>query len=337
MVSVILPAYNAEKYIERCVKSVLSQSCPLFELIIVNDGSTDQTVNICKKLCEPYNNCFILEQNNSGVSAARNRGLSQAKGEWIVFLDSDDYLEPDYVETVEKYSTGYNVDFLLFNFTTIGREQKIQSGQEYVYNANKLLIDGLMRSNTEVFRNTSLNSPWAKAYRLEMIRGAHLHFDDKITMGEDILFNLSYYLLVKKFVYVDRSMYNYQFSKGSLARKFNINLIEVDRAFHERMLKILEKQNLIKHYESQIGAFLLDGYLSCLKRCLFHPENPQDSALRFRYAKELTGSAPYCGVLRNRVFIREHCKRKDRILLHLAKNSRWRIIELLIRMCNGKK
>lgn len=332
MVSIIVPAYNAEKYIERCVKSVLSQSCPLFELIIVNDGSTDQTANICKNLCESYNNCFILEQNNSGVSAARNRGISQAKGEWIVFLDSDDYLEQDYVETVEKYSTGDNVDFLLFNFTTIGREQKPQSGQEYVYNVNQLLIDGLMRYNTKVFRNTSLNSPWAKAYRLDTIRGANLHFEDRITMGEDMLFNLSYYMLVRNFVYVDRSMYHYQFSKCSLARKFDINLVDIDRAFHESMSKILKVKGLIEQYEPQIGAFLLDGYLSCLKRCLFHSENTQPSAQKFCCAKELTNSAPYYDVLNNKVLIREHCKRRDRILIHLAKKGHWRIIELLMRI-----
>lgn len=288
MVSVIVPAYNAEIYIERCVKSVLSQSCPLFELIIVNDGSTDQTANICKDLCGSYDNCYILEQNNSGVSAARNKGLSQAKGEWIVFLDSDDYLEPGYVEMVEKHSSENNVDFLLFNFTTIGREQKPQSEQEYIYTSNLLLIDGLMRYDTEAFRSTSLNSPWAKAYRAEVIRGAHLYFDDKITMGEDMLFNLSYYMLVRKFIYVDRHLYNYQFSKDSLTRKFDANLVEIDRVFHEKMSKILEEHGLLEKYRPQIEAFLLDGYLSCLKRCLFHPENPQTSALKFRFAKELT-------------------------------------------------
>lgn len=198
MVSIIIPAYNAEKYIERCIKSVLSQSCSSFELIIINDGSTDSTDKICKKLCALHSNCYILEQTNMGVSVARNLGISRAKGEWIIFLDSDDYLEPNYVEIIEEYSsTTVNIDFMLFNYAISGRrrtQNRRDSGEKSIYKDNRLLVDGLMNSHSDLFQNTSLFTPWAKAYRSKIIQESSLYFENDVTRGEDMLFNLSGHL-----------------------------------------------------------------------------------------------------------------------------------------------
>lgn len=332
MVSIIVPAYNAEKYIERCIKSVLAQSSHLYELIIINDGSTDQTAAICKQLCKNNDNCIVLEQSNSGVSSARNKGISYAQGEWIVFLDSDDYLEPDYVETVEKYSADCNVDFILFNYTAVGIESERQKEQNYYYTDNRMLIEKLMRYNKNIFCGASLNSPWAKAYRREIIYRSQLQFEEKIDMGEDLLFNLSYYTQVHQFVHIGRDMYHCQVSNNSLSRRFDLNLVQVDREFHQKLSEILTVNKLIEQYENQCKMFALDGYLSCLKRCLFHPKNSTAYMKRVQTAKSMSNSKPYCDALNDTELIRKHCNKKNRILIELVKGGHWRIAEMLIRM-----
>ncbi len=336
MVTIIVPVYNAEKYIERCIKSVLSQSCSSFELIIVNDGSTDSTDKICKNICSPHANCYILEQPNMGVSAARNYGISRATGKWIAFLDSDDFLEPDFVETLEKYSSTDNADFMLFNYSVIGRDIMHNNIRSWggVYQDNHLLIDGVINSNSNIFSKTSLRSPWAKAYRTKIIHENNLHFEKDVTIGEDMLFNLAYYFLIRNFIYVDRVVYNYQYSDDSFSRRFNSNLIETDIAFHKNMNQILDKYRLVKQYENQTGKFIVNGYLSCLKRCIFNPENPEPYSKRVKKAIELTKSKPYCDVLKNQYIVQEHCKgrKKDRLFIYCAKHNNWRIIEWLMRI-----
>ena len=102
LISVIVPAYNVEPYIEKCVKSIINQDYPNLEIILVNDGSKDKTGELCDKLKETDDRIQVIHQNNRGLSAARNSGLDLAHGEWIAFLDSDDWIEPEMYSTLIK-------------------------------------------------------------------------------------------------------------------------------------------------------------------------------------------------------------------------------------------
>lgn len=129
-------------------------------------------------------------------------------------------------------------------------------------------------------------------------------------------------------------MYNYQYSKNSLSRGFNSNLVKTDIAFHKCMIQILGKYSLIDQYKIQLEKFIVNGYLLCLKRCLFNPVNPQTYEQRVNYAIELTKTKPYRDVLNNKYIIHEHCKSNiiDRLFIFCAMHNHWRIIEFLMRI-----
>ncbi len=115
MISVIIPVYNTEQYLHRCIDSVLASAYQEFEILLVNDGSTDHSPDICRQYAEKASRIRLINQKNQGVSAARNRGIDASTGDWIVFLDSDDRISPDFLRMVaqEEYQ---ELDFLLFDF-----------------------------------------------------------------------------------------------------------------------------------------------------------------------------------------------------------------------------
>ena len=135
MVSIIIPIYNVEKYLQECIESVLQQSLQDIEIICVNDGSTDNSGVILEKFAETDKRILVINQENKGVSAARNTGLRCAKGKYIYFLDSDDYLAPDALELLSSDMDARNLDLLLFNAKVFGEkgveEKRVQGDISY--------------------------------------------------------------------------------------------------------------------------------------------------------------------------------------------------------------
>ena len=133
MISVIVPVYNVEKYIERCVESVLAQTHKEFELILVDDGSTDLSGEICEKLKTKDNRIRVFHQENKGLSAARNKGLIEAAGEYITYIDSDDYVDAFYLEVLHQNAVQYHADISVCGYQRVwenNKTQKRENGSE---------------------------------------------------------------------------------------------------------------------------------------------------------------------------------------------------------------
>ena len=127
MISVIIPVYNAEKYLSRCIDSVLNSSYTDFELLLINDGSTDQSLDICRQYKDQDSRITVISQENQGVSAARNLGLRICRGDWIIFIDSDDYISGDFLELITR-NEYQDKDMILFDFARPG--QDISAGDQ---------------------------------------------------------------------------------------------------------------------------------------------------------------------------------------------------------------
>lgn len=180
--SVIIPTYQAEATIERCLQSLLSSSRSDFELIVVDDYSTDKTQDILSSI-EDVRLKIINLSENGGVSKARNIGLEEAKGEYITFVDSDDYVPEDYFQNLDQ-ARQTNVDIAIFNFTVVEQDESSHI-KRTVYSKESKLSQG------EVFRNMCIEcseGPWNKLYKTSMIRQNYLKFDSGIKMWEDMLF-----------------------------------------------------------------------------------------------------------------------------------------------------
>ena len=212
-VSIILPAYNAERTLGECVKSVTSQDFADFELIVIDDGSTDRTLDVLKGLTGVDRRIRCLAKENGGVSSARNEGLRLAHGEFVMFLDSDDILLPGALGALLRACTPAT-SLVVASYVTYRRIVGIRAfAKEWVWQQQTLFEDGARETLGCI--DHLFGTPWAKLYRLASIREASLHFPD-IPFGEDHQFNLRYLLATDGDVKVISNRV-YGYTRGGLA------------------------------------------------------------------------------------------------------------------------
>ena len=130
MISIIIPIYNVEKYLEKCLDSILNQTYKNLEIILIDDGSTDNSPNICNSYCEKDKRIKIIHKNNEGVSSARNKGIELSKGKYIVFIDSDDYVSNEHIEVLYDCIISNNVDLVISNLIDISEDGIILNNEE---------------------------------------------------------------------------------------------------------------------------------------------------------------------------------------------------------------
>ena len=198
LVSVIIPAYNAEKYIGKCLDSVLVQTMDDFEVLVINDGSTDNTNAVVKEYVKKHGRIRYIKQKNMGVARTRNKAVGLAKGKFIAFIDNDDFIDKDYLEMLLP---GEDEDVVIGGFKRPDEAGKIVKEMR--------LVD----TEWSKFMNPT---PWAKIYRKDFILKNKLEFLDN-NIGEDIYFNLIGMLLAKNVRIVDYIGYNWFYNRESVS------------------------------------------------------------------------------------------------------------------------
>jgi len=186
-VSVIVCVYNAEQYIGRCISSILSQTYKNYDLIVVNDGSTDKSIKICRELCAGSDNYTIFEKENGGLVSARKLGVSNAKGEYICCVDADDWIESDYLQHLVDYQGQYDVDIVSTgHYRDIGNTQKVKIDyiNKGIYSVSEL-IDTMMFSGIFYIPGI-LQYFHGKLFRSSILKKVQLLVDNRIGMGEDV-------------------------------------------------------------------------------------------------------------------------------------------------------
>lgn len=214
LVSVIVPVYKAEAYLADCVDSILSQSCGDFELLLINDGSPDGSGAICDGYAQADARVRAVHKENGGVSSARNLGIELAKGPYIVFIDSDDYVSPDYLKDLleaetENAEAGKNV-LILSDYQPFS-----ESGPEKRMFPHKMSLDLIPGGTTpEQFRDLVFDfrifPPYCKLYHANIIRTYGLRFDTTIRTAEDFDFNRRYLEFVDRICYIPSASYHYR-------------------------------------------------------------------------------------------------------------------------------
>lgn len=252
--SVIIPVYNSEKTIKRCIESITLQNRPDVETIIINDGSTDETESICKALQAEYNNLIYLCKENGGVSSARNLGLSVANGDFVMFVDSDDYVDNKCFNTIDKY-TKSNADFYQFGFSIIANEVVKETREFSECEVNTLIEKEAFISDGIVTR--SINSPWAKIYKRKIIDEKNLRFCEDLSTGEDLTFVFSFLLSADKIErFTDKIYFADIGNEESLSRKYRENLPEQLIGVYNNMVKALHKSKIESKLINQSLAWL---------------------------------------------------------------------------------
>ena len=208
LLSIIIPVYNGEKYIEKCLDSVLSQTYSNIEVIIINDGSTDNSYQILQEYAKQDNRIFLLNQENAGSSLTRNTGIKYSKGEYITFVDVDDYLEIDAYEKVMNKLQD-DIDIACFSVSCDYTKEN--------YSINKILKSGIFSKDEaviELFNKDIFNALWNKVYKVSLIKNKD-YFPHEFNQGEDLIFNCKVFKQANKILLMNDIFYHYIYQENA--------------------------------------------------------------------------------------------------------------------------
>lgn len=232
-VSVIVPVYNAEKTIKKAVCSILNQSYADLEIILINDGSMDNSLNICIEFAEKDNRVVVFSKNNAGVSSARNMGLEVAQGDFCCFVDSDDWIEKDYIERLVQSMK--SVDCVIAGYT-----KEIGDDENYSYLTDRI-YDLKNISDSQIcplFSFGFIHPCWNKLFKMTIINENQIKFDTKIHISEDSVFCINYLMKCDKISTINFASYHYCINKegDSLSKKVYENIFGI----YEKVFLILK-------------------------------------------------------------------------------------------------
>lgn len=249
-VSIIIPVYNGEKYIEKCLTSIINQSYTDIEIIIVNDGSTDKTVEILEKFKKCDRRIEYYSQNNSGASVARNKGIEISSGKYVAFVDSDDTIQENYIELLLKTIEKENFDIVACGYTDISIYGITKLNDFYI---DKNIIDKEKFINN-IFTGVG-GTLWGKIFKSKIIKENNIKMNEEIFMCEDMLFVLEYITKCTSFGAVKENLYNYnRINDDSISSKINFT-------YYNNLIKVM---NLIENIleESHYSKEFIDKILS---------------------------------------------------------------------------
>ena len=238
-ISVIVPVYNTEKYLHRCVDSILAQTFTDFELLLIDDGSTDGSGAICDEYAQKDSRVRVFHKENGGVSSARNLGLDNARGEWISFVDSDDWIE---YSSIQNLINQGDAD-LIIGSVSIEPQGNIRN----LSSKEKIEGDELNRILTTEINNFVISSPFAKLYKNKIIKENSLRFNEELCLGEDNVFVKSYLIYALSLRCVNKICYHYQDIGDDFYYKYNKSFLPILNYYYEisAIYKILEKEKSI--------------------------------------------------------------------------------------------
>lgn len=254
--SIVIPVYNCEKYLNKCIDSVLNQTFENFEVLLIDDGSTDRSRKICDEYLKKDKRIKVIHQKNSGVSSARNVGIDMAKGKYLSFLDSDDYVDEYWLETSIKYLNNYDIELLNYGFISeVSNDEKNDMTEVYTvekyYSSKEMIKEDLVY----LWDKHMLYNIWNKIYLTEIIRKNDLKFPN-YNFAEDMYFNMEYLKHVNKFCNSSACFYHYiKERKESLTQKFNEKLFEI---------RVKEFYEFNEYFEN--NGFLREEYIEFSSR-----------------------------------------------------------------------
>lgn len=267
LISVVIPVYNVEAYLDRCIKSVLNQTYDNLQIILVDDGSKDESGKICENYMKIDSRILVIHQENQGLSGARNTGIKSAKGDYITFIDSDDYIENDYIEYLFDLATKYNAEISICTHRAIyetGLELSRESDKEFVMNKEEALKNMLYYQDFDV-------SAWAKLYEKDLFKNVcfpiRRYYEDAATTYK--LIDLS-----NKIAFGGQSKYNYMIRNNSIVNNNNYkSKLDLIKSTEEMCGYINENYPNLKQASKRR---LVYANLSTLRQIIDYDDNQSD-------------------------------------------------------------
>lgn len=324
MISIIVPVYNVEHVLERCIKSILTQTYTDIELLLINDGSSDNSEFICKKYAEIDSRVHFYTKDNGGAASARNFGIEVSKGEYIQFVDSDDWIEKNMVESMYHALVDYKVDWVICGMKYISLKK---TSFNLFGNYCCRLMDEMCKVIMEYYTKGILHSSCNKLYKKSFITN---NMKENYVYGEDYIFNLNYLKNISSFVTINDALYIYDCRNESITRGRAKNKEEIIKEQFDISYKVLnslfnsEKLNsvIVKYFLNELimnfvythsvfrinKSLLMDTFKDYIKYIKIIQNNT--NKIHDAISKEIYGKVVwYLKVLRVKFVIKEMCKR----------------------------
>lgn len=343
-VSIIIPVYNVEKYLPKCLDSVLGQTYADLEIICVDDGTPDRSAAVILSYAEKDGRIKLISQKNQGLSGARNTGIKSATGEYIVFLDGDDWLDPKTVETAVSTAEKNNADVVMWSYV---REFSDRSDEKKIFESDKIFDEsgcrelhrrmaGLYGDETADPSNAdSLVTAWGKLYRADIIKENGLEFvDTKLIGTEDALFNLQCFGFVRSAAFINRPFNHYRKDNDiSLTRSYKSRLFSQWNELYDRMESYIKENNLSEDFSAALNNRIC---FSMIGLGLTEMLNPDGHTARIKNIRKFLSTPRYKNAYKklDMRYLPAHwrlfftlCKRKMAVLVYILLIAMKKIIE----------
>lgn len=263
-ISIIVPAYNVEKYVGKCIESLIAQTYKNIEVIIVDDGSKDNTGKIIDQYAEKDKRILIVHQKNNGLPHARNTGLQCASGDYIMFLDSDDWLETNCCEIVLSKIQSFDADILFFEYS---KEYKNKTVKMKTYGQKELKFD-LMGVKEFFLYDMRTITAWGKIYKSEVI--GEQRYNESMKTAEDVDFNFRVYEKTKRALYINDNLLHYRILENSAIHGFDSM---IDSKLSNVIDSLLEwGQGDLEHREAYYSFVAIAYILICQNKICLKPD-----------------------------------------------------------------
>ena len=253
-ISIVLPVYNVEKYLDQCIESIVNQEYKDLEIIIIDDGSTDNSMKICKKWAELDDRILFFHKENEGLGLTRNFGLKHVSGDYVIFVDSDDWFDSDYIKNLAAITKKEDCDVVVSSYKLVKQDgtyiRHFKMLKLGVFENQDILDNLLLLTIAAPLDNPhdeTLPHGADKLYRVKMLTENNLKFDsEREALGEDILFNTRVYGYCKKVVVCDEDGYNYRMNLKSISNSYSRERCIRGEEFYKRLRNTIDSYGLLQ-------------------------------------------------------------------------------------------
>lgn len=298
LVSIIVPIYNVEKYLSQCLDSIINQTYNKLEIILVDDGSTDGCANICDEYAKNDYRIRVIHKKNAGLGMARNSGLEIANGDFVVYVDSDDWLEKNMVEKLL-----IAIDQEQADFAVCGYQKQTSNGQ--VLSRNSCCTTKIVFSNDEIkdmvllpILGTTAEARndidremcvWTNMYRMSIIKENHLRFvSERAYLSEDLFYNINYIMHVKRAVFIPECLYNYRLNDFSLTNVYRENRFQLLCNLYNNEIDLLKKYELYEDAKQRVQRTFIMKMRNSIR--ILVNSNNETKAKRYEDLKKILNS-----------------------------------------------
>lgn len=272
LISVIVPVYNVEKYLRQCVDSIINQSYKNLQIILIDDGSKDKSGKICDEYAKKDKRIEVIHKENAGVSAARNTGLDNAKGEWVTFIDSDDWIEKNFCCVLYKKAIEEEADIVLCEYN-----RRIEKNIDRIELTSKEeIINSGMHLQNALTPQTGCGYCTMKLIKKSIIKD---RFDESLEVAEDALFSIQLSNKLNKEVILRKALYNYRMNRESAVKRYDEKYPQKYLKAIKKIRRYLEEQHSEKETIQNYHNFVAYHVMLIAVNYCYHPENKQKHKL----------------------------------------------------------